>query len=74
VPSVSRQRRVLGQNIRAYRKQAELSQEELAEKASLSVIFLSLLENGHRTASFDSLLRIAKALGIKLENLVHGVD
>jgi y4mF family transcriptional regulator len=66
-------RRVLGANLRSHRKRAKLTQEKLAEKAGLSVVFISLLENGWRTASLDALLRIAKALGVDLEDLVRGV-
>jgi transcriptional regulator with XRE-family HTH domain len=51
-----------------------LTQEKLAEKAGLSVVFLSLLENGHRSASFDSLLQLARAMKIKIESLVRGVE
>lgn len=57
-------RRVLGENLRKYRKHARLTQERLAEKADLSVVFLSLLENGWRAASIDSLLKIARVLVI----------
>jgi len=73
VPSVPAHRRVLGDNLRDYRKRANLTQEKLAEKAGLSVVFVSLLENGWRTASMDSLLRIAKALNVELSDLVRGV-
>jgi DNA-binding XRE family transcriptional regulator len=73
VPSVPAHRRVFGDNLRSYRKRANLTQEKLAEKAGLSVIFVSLLENGWRTASMDSLLRIAKALNVELSDLVRGV-
>jgi transcriptional regulator with XRE-family HTH domain len=66
-------RRVLGSNLRRYRKRARLTQERLAEKAGLSVVFVSLLENGWRAASMDSLLNIARALGVRLEDLVRGV-
>jgi transcriptional regulator with XRE-family HTH domain len=45
----------------------------LAEKADLSVVFISLLENGWRTVSVDRLLRIAKALNVTIEELVRGV-
>jgi transcriptional regulator with XRE-family HTH domain len=66
-------RRVLGEKVRTYRKRAKLTQEKLAEKASLSVVFISLLENGRRTVSVDSLLRIARALKVRIEDLVHGM-
>ena len=47
-----------------------MTQEKLAEKTGLSVVFLSLMENGHRTVSVDSLLRIAKALGVRGRDLM----
>jgi transcriptional regulator with XRE-family HTH domain len=73
VPSIPKHRRVLGDNLRNHRKARRFTQEKLAEKTGLSVIFLSLLENGRRTASFDSLVKIAKALNIGLEDLVRGI-
>ena len=60
----------MGETIRVHRKRVKLTQEELAEKAGLSVVFISLLENGHRTISVDALLRIAKALGVRIRELV----
>jgi y4mF family transcriptional regulator len=73
VPSVPKHRRILGDNLRNARKQATLTQEKLAEKAGLSVVFISLLENGRRTASLDSMLAIAKALGVEIHDLVRNV-
>lgn len=73
MPSAPRHRQILGDNLRNYRKQANLTQERLAEETDLSVVFISLLENGWRTASLDTMLRIAKALKVTLEDLVRGV-
>jgi transcriptional regulator with XRE-family HTH domain len=70
VSSIPKHRRTLGDNIRVHRKRVKLTQEAFAEKAGLSVVFISLLENGHRTVSVDSLLRIAKALDVRLRDLV----
>jgi transcriptional regulator with XRE-family HTH domain len=39
-----------------------LTQEQLAEKASISLNFLNLIERGERGPSFDSLERLAAAL------------
>jgi transcriptional regulator with XRE-family HTH domain len=41
-----RHRRLLGEAVRAARKQAEFSQEQLAEKADLSTVFISGIERG----------------------------
>ena len=64
-------RRIVGQKIRAYRKQAGLSQEKLAEKASLSYKYLGEVERGYVNISLDSLMRIAKALGVRVRDLVN---
>ena len=39
----------IGPAIRHYRKQAGLTQADLADKVGLSVSYLSRLENGHET-------------------------
>ena len=66
-------RRIVGQKIRALRKQAGLSQEELAEKASLSYKYLGEVERGYVNVSLDSLMRITKALKVKLHDLTRDV-
>ena len=65
-------REILGETIRAKRKKSGLSQEKLAEKASLSTVFISRVERGKESPSVDSLLKIAKALEIKVHDLVRG--
>lgn len=47
-----------------------MSQEKLAEKASLSYKYLGEVERGIVNISLDSLMRIAKALKIKLRDLI----
>lgn len=63
-------RRILGSSIRAKRKKNEWSQEKLAEKAGLSTIFISRIERGVESPSFDSLIKIAKALKVRVRDLV----
>ncbi len=67
--SLPKHRKQLGEAVRRYRKQAEFSQEKLAEKASLSTVFISDVERGVENISVDALARIAKALGIGLRDL-----
>jgi len=66
-------RRIVGQTIRGHRKQAGLSQEALAEKAGLSYKYLGEVERGYVNVSLDSLMRIARALKLKLTDLVDGI-
>lgn len=63
-------RKIIGQNIRSQRKKAGFSQEKLAEKADLHSVYISQVECSHRSITIDSLLRITKALGIKLRDIV----
>jgi len=65
-------RKILGENIRTHRKRVGLSQEKLAEKSELSTVFISNLECGKMTVSVDSLARIAKVLGVSLQELFAG--
>ena len=66
-------RRIVGEKIRTYRLEAGLTQEKLAEKADLHHNFIGEVERGNMNTSLDSLVKISKALGVKLENLIAGL-
>jgi transcriptional regulator with XRE-family HTH domain len=68
-----RHRRIIGEAIRTYRKAAEMSQERLAEKADLHPVYLGQVERGEQTASVHALIRIARALGVRLRDIVADV-
>lgn len=70
MPSNPKYRRLLGEAIRTYRKKSKLSQEKLAEKAELHPVYISTVERGAKTISVDALMRIAKALGVRIRDLV----
>jgi transcriptional regulator with XRE-family HTH domain len=61
---------LIGDNIREYRKKAGFSQEKLAEKADLHPVYISQVERAERAITIDSLLRITKALRIRLRDIV----
>jgi len=63
-------RRIVGQNIRAHRKRARLSQEALAERAQLSYKYLGEVERGCVNVSLDSLMRIAAALKVRIRDFI----
>ena len=69
--AIQRHRRLLGEAVRAKRKRAEFSQEKLAEKADLSTVFISRIERGVESPSVDNLVRIARALGVRVRDLVQ---
>ena len=54
----------VGERVRELRIKENLSQEELSERAYLSVVHLSNIERGAKKPSLDAVLRIAKALGV----------
>ena len=58
-------RRTVGQNVRTLRLRLALTQEELAEKAGFHWTYVSGVERGRYNISLDSLVKLAKALGIK---------
>jgi transcriptional regulator with XRE-family HTH domain len=60
----------VGETIRSYRKQLELTQEKLAEKADLHHNFIGEVERGNMEISLGSLLKIAKALKVRVRDLV----
>ena len=67
---VDRQRlRALGANIRERRTAGDLTLEDLANEAGLSVTYLGQTERGQRNPSVLVLWRIADALGITLDQL-----
>lgn len=67
---LKKHRKILGQTIRARRKKARVTQEHLAEKADLHHNFLGEIERGEKAASIDTLVKIAKALGIRARDLL----
>ena len=57
-------RAVLAQNIKSFRTHREWSQADLAEKADISIPFLSDIERGNKWPYPDTLSKIAKALNV----------
>jgi len=63
----------LGEAIRTYRKRKGLTQEKLAEKAGLHHNFVGEVERGNMETSITSLLKMAKALEVRLGDLVKDI-
>ncbi len=64
----------LGQNLRRLREAKPLTQEKLAEKASLDPTYISGIERGLRNPGIKNVARLAKALGLSTAELCKGVD
>ena len=61
--------RRLGRKIKALRLASTTTQERLAERADISVSFLSMIEGGRRLPHLSTLARLAEALGVPLFEL-----
>ena len=57
---------IIADNMKIYRKNRNLTQAELAEKAELSIDSIKRLEGGKRSMSLENFLRVADALQIPL--------
>jgi transcriptional regulator with XRE-family HTH domain len=66
----------LGQRIRELRIQRpeKWTQEDLAERARISVSFLSMIERGERVAHVETLASLSESLGVSLAELFAGAD
>jgi len=60
----------IGQRIRKYRKQMNLSQEELAEKIGISTTHMSHIETGSTKLSLPVLVELAENLKVKTDYLL----
>lgn len=67
---------VIAMNIKQNRKNANLTQAELADIAGFSHEFIRRIEapKSKKYFSVDTLVQIAKALDIKMEKLFVGID
>ena len=64
----------LGRNIQRRRREQNLSQQELSQKASLHRSYVGSVELGKRNLSIKSLYKIARALGTTISELTRGID
>lgn len=63
-----------GEGLRQERLLAELSQEELAERASLHRSEIGLLERGLREPRVSTVVKLANALSIPAAELLRGIE
>jgi transcriptional regulator with XRE-family HTH domain len=63
-----------GENVRRVRKQAGMSQAEVARIASLHRTEVGLIERGQRVVRVDTLIRIAGALKVEPRELLDGLE
>jgi transcriptional regulator with XRE-family HTH domain len=64
-------RQLVGRNAARLRKEAGLTQEQLAERSGLSQQYISGLERGRRNPTVVTLYELATALGVSHVELVQ---
>lgn len=62
---------LVARNLKRTRVESLLSQEALAEKAKLSVSYISMLERGQRSPPLDTLEILARALRVTPTELLR---
>jgi transcriptional regulator with XRE-family HTH domain len=65
----SKERKLLGERIKNIREKKKLTQEDLADKASVDVSYLAKIENGYVNTTIRYLIKLSKALGVKAKDL-----
>lgn len=60
----------IGQNVTRLRKARKLSQEDLCGMAEIDRSYLSEIENGHKNFSIKTLLKIACALNVAVDEIL----
>lgn len=62
-------RRLVGRNAKRLRLHAEISQAEVAERMGVDRAYISGLERGERNPTVVTLWHLAKALGVRMQEL-----
>lgn len=63
----------IGRNIRKFRLEKNLRQEDLAEQTGLSSNYIGMVERGEKTPSLETLIHIANALQVSADMLLSDV-
>lgn len=61
----------IGTNIRKFRTEKKLRQEDLAERAGLSANYIGMVERGEKIPSLESFISIVNALGVSADMVLH---
>lgn len=60
--------------LQKYRKNAGMTQEQLAERADMSVSTITSIEAGRRNGSVETIIKLAEILGVTTDDLLRGDD
>lgn len=62
----------VGKRIAAIRKKQHITQERLAEKTELSIVYISHIENSHSIPSLETLMKLCEVLNVTPDELLLG--
>lgn len=62
--------RRFGEVVRAERKRQRLTQEDLADRAGISAVFVSDIERGVENVTLQTISKLSKGLGVKIGELL----
>jgi transcriptional regulator with XRE-family HTH domain len=74
MPDASKPQAALGSAIRQLRERAELSQEELADRAGLSRAWVSEVESGRKSPMWRTVEQLADGLGVRMIDITALVE
>lgn len=63
----------IGKNIRRFRTEKKMRQEDLAERAGLSTNYIGMVERGEKIPSLESSIGIVNALGVSADMILADV-
>jgi transcriptional regulator with XRE-family HTH domain len=66
--------KIIGQNIRKYRRALGISQYSLADRVYMCQPSICAIEQGRQAIFIGTLVDIAKALHVRVENLLEGIS
>jgi transcriptional regulator with XRE-family HTH domain len=61
---------IFGENVRKYRRELDISQEELAHRADLHRTYIGMIERAEKNITLINMEKIANALEVKIEDLL----
>ena len=64
---------IFGNNVRKFRNQLDISQEELADRAGVHRTYIGMIERAEKNITLISIEKIAKALQVEIETLIKEV-
>ena len=65
---------LIGEKIRLLRLEKNLSQEKLAGMAEIDRRYMQSIESGKRNISINTLLKLARALDVKMAEILENIN